>query len=102
DNENTGVFNNTDCLNTVGPEPVNFAFTTKSGRASVPANPQHPEHFAPDLKNDFLMNSGDVLRIHMFDTAHGLRVTVDDLTAHTHGSMTASAANGFGSPIFAP
>ena len=30
-NENTGQFNNTDCLNTVGPEPVNFAFLTKNG-----------------------------------------------------------------------
>ena len=102
DNANTGALNNNDCLNTVGPEPVNFAFTTKTGVASAPANPQHPDNFTPDLKNDFLTNSGDVLRVHMSDTAHGLKVTVDDLTTGTHGSMTASAANGFGSPIFAP
>ena len=102
DNANTGALNNDDCLNTVGPEPVNFAFTTKNGVASSPANPQHPEHFAPDLKNDFLMNPGDELRVHMFDTPNGFTVTVDDLTAGTHGSMVASAANGFGSPIFAP
>ena len=81
DNENTGDFNNTDCLNTVGPEPVNFAFITKNGVASSPANPQHPEHFAPDLTNDFLMNSGDELWVHMFDTPHGFTVTVDDLTS---------------------
>ena len=75
---------------------MNFAFTTKNGVASSPANPQHPEHFTPDLKNDFLMNSGDQLRVHMFDTSHGFTVTVDDLTTGTHGSMVASAANGFG------
>ena len=102
DNANTGDLNNNDCLNTVGPEPVNFAFTTKTGVASSPANPQHPEHFTPDLANDLLMNSGDELRVHMFDTSHGFTVTVDDLTAGTHGSMVASAANGFGSPIFDP
>ncbi len=50
DNENTGALNNTDCLNTVGPEPVNFAFLTKDGRATAPGNPQHPEHFVPDCR----------------------------------------------------
>jgi hypothetical protein len=102
DNENTGDFNNTDCLNTVGPEPVNFDFLTKDGVATAPGNPQHPEHFVPDLARDFLMNPGDHLRLHMSDTAEGFRVTVDDLTRHTRGSMTASAANGFGSVIFDP
>ena len=52
-NSNTGQFNNTACLNTVGPEPVNFAFLTKNGVATAPANPQHPEHFTPDLTHDF-------------------------------------------------
>src|SRR6185437_1845418 len=102
DNENTGTFNNTACLNSVGPEPVNFAFVTKSGVASAPGNPLHPEHFTPDLANDFLMGSGDVIRLHMFDTAGGFKVTLDDLTTHTSGSMTASAANGFGSVVFDP
>jgi hypothetical protein len=101
-NSNSGDLNNTDCLNTVGPEPVNFAFTTKNGVASTPANPLHPEHFTPDLKNDFLMNPGDMLRIHMFDSQSGFRVTINDLTAHTSGLMTASAANGFGSVVFDP
>ena len=58
-NANTGTLNNTDCLNTVGPEPVNFAFLTKNGKATAPGNPQHPEHFVPDLGRDFLMNPGD-------------------------------------------
>jgi hypothetical protein len=102
ENVNTGQFNNTDCLNTVGPEPVNFAFLTKNGVASSPANPQHPEHFTPDLAHDFLMNPGDNLTVRMFDTAHGLRVVVDDHTTHKQGSMTAGPSNGFGNVVFNP
>ena len=102
DNENTGAFNNQSCLNSVGPEPVNFDFVTKSGVATAPGNALHPEHFVPNLAQDFLMNPGDVIRLHMFDTAQGFRVTLDDLTTGTSGSMTASAANGFGSVVFAP
>jgi hypothetical protein len=102
DNANTGAVNNNDCLNTVGPEPVNFAFLTNNGKATVPANPQHPEHFVPDLQQDFLMNPGDLLHMRMFDTKAGLRITVHDATTNTSGSMTASAANGFGSPLFQP
>ena len=41
-NANTGTFNNTDCLNTVGPEPVNFAFLTKNGVATAPGEPAAP------------------------------------------------------------
>jgi hypothetical protein len=33
------VDHNTACLNSVGVEPVNFAFITKNGRARAPANP---------------------------------------------------------------
>jgi hypothetical protein len=102
DNENTGDFNNTACLNTVGPEPVNFAFVTKNGKSTAPGNPLHPEHFVPDPKRDFLMNSGDIVTTHLFDTPHGLKVTIVDHTTHTSGSMTASAANGFGSVVFDP
>jgi hypothetical protein len=104
ENENsaTNTFNNTACLNTVGPEPVNFAFITKNGKATAPANPQHPEHFIPVPSKDFLMKSGDSITVHMFDTAHGLRVVIHDHTTHRTGSMTASAANGFGSVVFDP
>jgi hypothetical protein len=102
-NQNTQrQFNNDACLSTVGFEPVNFAFLTKNGVAAAPAGPTHPEHFTPDLARDFLMGSGDTLRIHMFDTASGFRVVVDDLTTHTTGSMTASAANGFASVVYNP
>jgi hypothetical protein len=102
DNENTGQFNNTACLNTVGPEPVNFAFLTKDGKATAPGNPGAPQHFTPDLSKDLLMNPGDVISVHLFDTANGLEVTVDDHTTGATGSMTASAANGFGDVLFAP
>jgi len=102
ENDNTGQFNNTACLNTVGPEPVNFAFLTKNGVAASPANPQHPEHFTPDLARDFLMNPGDDLKVALHDTASGLRVVIRDRSTHTTGSMTASAANGFGNVVFNP
>ena len=102
DNENTGDFNNQACLNTVGPEPVNFAFVTNNGVATAPGNALHPEHFVPNLHRDFLMNAGDVISLHMSDSAQGFRVTLDDQTRHTQGSMTASAANGFGSVLFQP
>ena len=102
ENDNTGQFNNTACLNSVGPEPVNFAFLTKSGKATSPANPDHPEHFVPNLKQDLLMNSGDKISVQLSDTANGLNVTIDDHTTHQSGSMTASTANGFGNVLFDP
>lgn len=102
ENENTGQFNNTACLNTVGPEPVNFAFITKNGTSTAPANPGHPEHMIPVPSRDLLMNSGDRLTVRMFDTASGLRITIKDHTTGASGSMTASAANGFGNVVFDP
>jgi hypothetical protein len=95
DNENTGQFNNTACLNSVGPEPVNFAFLTNNGVATAPGSPLHPEHFIPDPSRDFLMNSGDSLTVHLSDTPNGLQTTIVDNTTGTSGLMTASAANGF-------
>jgi hypothetical protein len=100
-NENTGQFNNNDCLNTVGPEPVNFAFLTKNGHSTEPANPLEATGTISPSR-DFFMRGGDTLRIHIFDTSAGLRTEVDDLTTHTRGLMTASVANGFGAVRFAP
>jgi hypothetical protein len=102
DNENTGTFNNTACLNTAGPEPVNFAFVTNSGVATAAANPLQPNHFIPVPSKDFLMNPGDNVTVRLFDTANGLRVVIQDHTTRTTGSMTASKANGFGSVVFDP
>jgi hypothetical protein len=102
DNENTGALNNTACLNTVGPEPVNFAFVTKNGKSTAPANPGAPQHFIPNNKANLLMNPGDHLTVHLFDTPGGLKVTIADHTSGATGSMTASAANGFGTVVFNP
>ena len=102
DNENTGALDNTACLNSVGPEPVNFAFVTKDGVATAPGNPGAPQHFVPVHAKDLLMNSGDKLTVHLFDTPDGLKVTIADHTTGVTGSMTASAANGFGTVVFDP
>jgi hypothetical protein len=102
DNENTGAVNSTACLNGPGPEPVNFAFVTKSGKATAPGSPLHPEHFIPNNRRNFLMNSGDNVTTHLFDTPNGLKVTIVDHTTHTSGSMTASKANGFATVNWAP
>jgi hypothetical protein len=48
------------------------------------------------------MNSGDLLRVTLRDTASGLKIIVDDLTTQASGSMTASAANGFGQVKYDP
>jgi hypothetical protein len=49
-----------------------------------------------------MMNPGDVIRIHMFDTAAGLRIDLFDLTTRQSGTMTASEANGFGHILYTP
>lgn len=101
-NYNTGTLNNADCLNKAGEEPVNFAFLTKSGAASTPADPTNNDRFIVDPVHDAFYNSGDVLKVHLFDTHQGLRVEVTDVTQHTVSSMTASPANGFAQVAFQP
>jgi hypothetical protein len=97
-NQNTGVNNNAACLNSVGIEPVNFAFITKSGAAHAPANPVDATNatYTPSSSTDLFMNAGDHLTVDLHDTAHGLQVVINDLTTGQAGSMTASAANHFG------
>jgi hypothetical protein len=41
------------------------------------------------------MNSGDVLGVRLLDTSAGLRIVINDFSAHMQGSMTASPSNGF-------
>jgi hypothetical protein len=102
DNENTGALNNVACLNTVGSEYVNFAFITHNGVATAPGSPLDPQHMIPNLHKDLLMNPGDNVTTHLFDTPNGLKVTLVDHTTNTSGSMTASAANGFATINWAP
>ena len=103
--QNTGVVNNADCLDTVGVEPANFAFITKSGAPHAPPSPlgATARTFTPNAATDLFMGSGDQL-----DDRHprrrrpGLTVIVHDLTTGQTGSMTASAANGFAQILFEP
>jgi hypothetical protein len=99
----TNQLNNDACLSQVGAEYVNFAFITKNGVAQAPANPLNATiaTYTPSPK-DLFMNSGDNLQVSFADTAHGLRVNINDLTSGQAGSMTASAANGFGQVKFDP
>ncbi|MEZ0095174.1 hypothetical protein [Streptacidiphilus sp. EB129] len=99
---NQGLPNNTACQNTVGLEPVNFAFITKSGQATSPADPSNNNRFNLDPTKDLFMGSGDVLSVHMFDTKAGFKVDINDATAGSHGSMTASVPNGFAQVKFDP
>ncbi|GAA1555152.1 hypothetical protein GCM10009804_10030 [Kribbella hippodromi] len=77
-------------------EPVNFSYLQTDG---VPAGPPSPQltdvsTLSPNKKT-LEMRQGDILRVVMRDTAHGLLARVDDLSTGQSGSMVASAANGF-------
>jgi hypothetical protein len=111
-NQNNGVGNTSACNNYVlgGPEPINWAYITKSGKSQAPANPlftgtlTSPNFAAvnPNPAKDLFMSPGDAVRIHMRDTRAGLRISLADLTSGQHGSMTASVANGFGHILYTP
>lgn len=110
--QNTGTENTNACNNFVlgGPEPINWAYITKSGVSQAPANPLFTGTFSspnfsavnPDLTKDLLMRPGDRIRVFMHDTPAGFRADLTDLTTGQHGSMTASVANGFGHILFTP
>jgi hypothetical protein len=99
----TGQANNQTCLSKVGEEYVNFAFITKNGVATGPANPVSSTlaTFTPSAQ-DLFMNSGDHVQVSFTDTRNGLKVVLDDLTTGQTGSMTASTANGFAQVKFDP
>ena len=103
-NQNTGVANNADCLNTVGIEPANFAFITKSGVPHAPASPLGltAGSFTPNPTTDLFMDPGDQLDISIHDSADGLVTSINDLTSGESGSMTASIANGFAQVNYDP
>ena len=110
--QNTGIENNSDCNNYVlgGPEPINWAYITRSGVSQAPANPLFTGTFSapnlsavnPDPTKDLMMNPGDRILIHMHDTNVGFRIDLVDLTTGRSGSMTASTANGFGHILYEP
>jgi hypothetical protein len=88
-----------------GTEYINFAFLTKSGK---PIGPPNPLDFNPATSGNptrpdvTFMRPGDQIVVTMHDTKHGLKTTVRDRTTGVTGSMTASAANGFGQIQAAP
>ena len=104
ENLNTGQQLNPTCQAVTGLEYVNFAFITKNGISQAPANPvdRSLATVTPDPAKDLFMNSGDTLTVAMGDTGSGFQVVIRDLTTGQAGSMTASAANGFGEVQFAP
>ena len=100
-----GTIQNSTCLARIGsPEYVNYAFVTKNGRPTAPPNPVQSTTatFTPDPRKDLFMNSGDNLSVSMRDTPNGLQAVINDLTTGQRGSMTASAANGFGQVQYDP
>jgi hypothetical protein len=102
----TGQQLNAACAARTGVEYVNFAFLTKNGKPQ-PGSPPNPvdstlSTFTPSPSADLFMASGDRLDVTLHDSNHGLVIVVDDLTSGQSGSMTTSAANGFGQVKFAP
>src|ERR1044071_6291054 len=102
--QNSGQNNNANCLNTVGVEPANFAFVTRSGVPHAPPAPlsQTDGTLTPSSATDLFMNSGDQLSVDIHDGSAGLTVIVHDLTTGESGSMTASAAAGFAQVNYDP
>jgi hypothetical protein len=104
DNPVTGQNNNPACAAAAGLEYVNFAYITKNG---VPQGPISPllatnDTFRANTQKDLMMNSGDTVIVTMHDTAHGLRIDLNDRTTRQSGFMVASAANGFAQVKFDP
>jgi hypothetical protein len=108
----TGQQLNPTCTARIGGsiEYVNFAYLTMSGKPIGPPNPLQFQFIgsgdprsSPDT---FFMNQGDNITVSLSDTANGLQAVVHDNTnpdaATNTGTMTASAANGFGQIRFQP
>ncbi len=103
ENMNTGQQNNDACNDLVGPEPVNYAVITKDGIPAGPPAPGTPFFEQAVVTRDTLeFNNGDQLVVNMHDTPAGFQVVIQDVTTGQSGSMTASAANGFGHALFQP
>ena len=71
----------------------------------MPFPPGSPSPLGPFValnSETLFMNSGDELVVTLEDTAHGLKITVDDLTSGESGFMVSSAANGFAEILYDP
>jgi hypothetical protein len=99
-----GTVLNNDCQAKIfgGPEYINYAWLTRSGKPQATPNPLNfdvTQTPGPDVS---LMNPGDQLTVTLHDSPDGLVTTIVDHTTGGSGSMTASASNGFGQIRFAP
>jgi len=101
-NDNTGQNNNPACQKITNGEYVNFAFIQTDGKPFPAGSPSPLGPFVSTNANTLRMNGGDELIVTIADTAHGLKVTVKDLTTGESGFMVASAANGFASVKWDP
>jgi hypothetical protein len=102
-----GTTLNPTCTNQIlgGTEYVNFAFLTHSGKPIGPPNPLqfNPATSGNPTRPDVLfMRPGDHISVSMHDTSQGLQAVMADKSNGKVGSMTASAANGFGQIQYAP
>ncbi len=99
-----GTALNPTCAAKTGLEYVNYAFVTKNGIPTAPPNPvdSTTATFTPVPNKDLFMNSGDNLKVSLKDTPNGLQAVINDHTSGQKGSMTASAANGFGQVQYDP
>jgi hypothetical protein len=102
-----GTVINPTCQNQIlgGVEYVNFAYITMSGKPQGSPNPLQFDPVAsgePNPAKALFMHQNDHIQVTLHDTAHGLHVDLNDLSTHRSGSMTASAANGFGQIAAAP
>jgi len=100
ENQNTGQGNNPACGGAI--EYVNFAFIQKDGIPYPPGSPSPLGPFVATNSETLFMNPGDELIVTLEDTAHGLKVTVSDLSSGEKGFMVSSAANGFAEIKFDP
>ena len=101
----TGQNLNPTCRSRVGVEYQNYAYLTKTGIPQGPPNAINFDPIAsgkPDPAQVEFLNPGDHYTVTMHDTEHGLQIVLHDITTDTTGSMTASAANGFGQVKFDP
>jgi len=103
-NQNTLQNNNANCRSRVGVEPQNGAVITKNGIPLRPANPLRTPFgiFSFDLSNVLVMFGGDVVKVGIFDTPAGVKVTLDDVTTGQSGFMIGGPAQGFGQVDFQP
>ena len=99
-----GTVNNPTCTAQAGIEYLNFAFVTTSGTPIGPPGPVDATvaTLSPQNTDTLFMYPGDRVQVTMHNTAAGVQVMLSDQTTRQTGTMTASAANGFGQIQYDP